>query len=120
MEKSLIFCAFIFMYLKLEMFSSTLDEYNSEYNKYEEKTVDTEQKDETPEQDETKAAKKEETSNDEESKMVMEDMDTQTSTELVQNDPHDPDTIKHKGCELFEVLWGDLCRNIKRYFRRVL
>ena len=29
--------------------------------------------------------------------MVMEDMNTQTSTALVQNDEHDPDSIKNKG-----------------------
>ncbi len=30
--------------------------------------------------------------------MIMEDMETETSTALVQND--DPDSIKHKGCKL--------------------
>ena len=54
-----------------------LDEYNNDY--------------ETPE--------KEETTNDE-PKMVMEDMDTQTSTALVQNDEYDPDTIANKGRKL--------------------
>ena len=29
----------------------------------------------------------------------MEDMNTQTSTALEQNDAHDPDHIKHKGCK---------------------
>ena len=29
--------------------------------------------------------------------MVMEDMNTETSTALVQNDVHDPDYIKNKG-----------------------
>ena len=35
------------------------------------------------------------TSNDEEPKMIMEDMNTETSTALVQND--DPDSIAHAG-----------------------
>ena len=56
-----------------------LDEYNNEY--------------ETPE--------KQETSNDEEPKMIMEDMDTQTSTALVQRDEYDPDSIANKGCKCF-------------------
>jgi hypothetical protein len=44
-------------------------------------------------------SKEEEVSNDEEPKMIMEDMDTETSTALeLQND--DPDSLKHKGCKL--------------------
>ncbi len=38
---------------------------------------------------------KKETSDDEEPKMIMEDMNTETSTALVQND--DPDSIAHAG-----------------------
>ncbi|XP_028405128.1 uncharacterized protein LOC114527628 [Dendronephthya gigantea] len=75
-----------------------------EYNDYNEYNAETEQKDETAKQDETKAPKKEETSNDEETKVVLEDMNTQTSTELVQND--DPDAIKHKGlCHWHVGVW---------------
>ncbi|XP_028405129.1 uncharacterized protein LOC114527629 [Dendronephthya gigantea] len=45
-----------------------------------------------------------ETKNEEEQRMVMEDMNTQTSTELVQND--DPDSIKNKGlCHWGVAVW---------------
>ena len=47
--------------------------------------------------DETQSVEKEETNDDEQSKLILEDMNTETSTALVQND--DPDYIKHKGCE---------------------
>lgn len=51
------------------------------------------EKEEKPEKDET--TEKEEETTDDEPKMILEDMNTQTSTALVQND--DPDYIKNKG-----------------------
>ena len=63
-----------------------LQPYVEEYSEYEE-----------TKNDETQTVEKEETTNDEQSKLILEDMNTETSTALVQND--DPDYIKHKGCE---------------------
>ena len=40
-----------------------------------------------------------ESSSESEEQMVMEDMNSETSTALVQNDVHDPDYIKNKGCK---------------------
>ncbi|CAB3996923.1 Hypothetical predicted protein [Paramuricea clavata] len=61
-----------------------VDEYGNDY--------------ETPE--------KKESANDEKPKMVMEDMNTETSTALVQNDAHDPDSIKNKGlCHWGIAVW---------------
>ncbi|CAB4009801.1 Hypothetical predicted protein [Paramuricea clavata] len=63
-----------------------------EFNEYEES-----------QQDETETPEKEKTANDEESKMVMEDMNTETSMALVENDP---DTIKNKGlCHYGIAVW---------------
>ena len=63
---------------KQSFFLSFLDEFGNDY--------------ETP-------AKKE-SANDEEPKMVMEDMNTETSTALVENDP---DSIKNKGCKFVQL-----------------
>ena len=66
---------------KQSFFLSFLDEFGNDY--------------ETP-------AKKE-SANDEEPKMVMEDMNTETSTALVQNDANDPESIEHKGCKFVQL-----------------
>ena len=46
---------------------------------------------------------KEETSNDEEPNGIMEDMNTETSTALVQEDISDPHHIKNKGRKLISI-----------------